>query len=126
MPLIPARRMSAILTYGPLISAGVALAGATVYASSVAVAQDPSAITGMSPAGMDPMMLVYSVAIQAIIALATAVTAALKARETNVDALQAQLADAAKAAASERDAKVELKLKIAALETEARLRSAGP
>lgn len=126
MPLIPARRMSAILTYGPLISAGVALAGATVYASSAAVAQDPSAIAGMSPAGMDPMMLVYSVAIQAIIALATAVTAALKARETNVDDLQAQLADAAKAAASERDAKVELKLKIAALETEARLRSAGP
>jgi len=126
MPLIPARRMSAILTYGPLISAGVALAGATVYASSVAVAQDPSAIAGMSPAGMDPMMLVYSVAIQAIIALATAVTAALKARETNVDDLQAQLADAVKAAASERDAKVELKLKIAALETEARLRSAGP
>ena len=126
MPLIPARRMSAILTYGPLISAGVALAGATVYASSAAVAQDPSAIAGMSPAGMDPMMLVYSVAIQAIIALATAVTAALKARETNVDDLQAQLADAAKAAASERDAKIELKLKIAALETEARLRSAGP
>ena len=126
MPLIPARRMSAILTYGPLISAGVALAGATVYASSAAVAQDPSAIAGMSPAGMDPMMLVYSVAIQAIIALATAVTAALKARETNVDDLQAQLADAVKAAASERDAKIELKLKIAALETEARLRSAGP
>jgi len=126
MPLIPVAKDAASTAWTtarsnplPAATAGVLLVGSLLYAGSVTMAQDPNAIIGMSPAGMDPMMLVYSVAIQAVVVAAGAITAWSKARTASVEALQAVVATRDAEILRLKDEKSDLRVELVGLKIQA-------